>query len=40
MGGAVGAVDDGKVDGAVCIMVVSGAKGEGIVGTNCGPGTA
>ena len=29
MGGAVGAVGDGKVDGAVCTIVVSGAKGRG-----------
>ena len=29
-----------KVGGAVCTIVVSGAKGVGIVGTSCGPGTA
>ena len=40
MCGAVGAVGDGKVDGAVCTIVGSGAKGEGMVGTSCGPGTA
>ena len=39
-GGAEGARGDGKVDGAVCTIVGSGAKGEGMVGTSCGPGTA
>ena len=36
----MGAVGDGKVDGAVCTIGCSGAKGEGMVGTSCGPGTA
>ena len=40
MGGAAGAVGVGKVGGAVCIRVGSGAIGVGIVGTSCGPGTA
>ena len=40
MGGAVGAVGVGKVDGAVCTIVFSGAIGVGMVGTSCGPGTA
>ena len=31
---------DGKVEGAVCAIVGSEAKGEGMVGTSCGPGTA
>ena len=36
----MGAVGFGKVGGAVCTRVVSGAIGVGIVGTSCGPGTA
>ena len=39
MDGAVGAIGGGKVDGAVCTIVGSGANGEGMVGTICGPGT-
>ena len=36
----MGAIGDRKVDGAVCTIVDSGPKGEGMVGTSCGPGTA